>query len=83
MSAGKPLEPKVEEKLRAARDLLGEVLVSDSAADEEESTSGSAGAPPDAELVSGPLPDGLQESSRSRRPKKQNPRYYGPAWQSK
>ncbi|XP_066346940.1 uncharacterized protein [Miscanthus floridulus] len=37
VSAGKPLEPKVEEKLRAARDLLGEVLVSDS-----------AGAPPDA-----------------------------------
>ncbi|KXG27119.1 uncharacterized protein LOC110436590 [Sorghum bicolor] len=85
VSAGKPLEPKVEEKLRAARDLLGEVLVSDSADDdeeEEEFTSGSTGAPPDAELVSGTFPDG-QGRSRFRRSKKQNPRYYGPAWHSK
>jgi len=58
--------------------------VSDSAADEEdEPAPGSTTTSPDAEPAEGLLPDGLQENARARRPIKQNPRYFGPACQSK
>jgi hypothetical protein len=56
--------------------------VSDSTADDEdEPTPGSNATSPNAEQADGLLPDGL--NARARRPMKQNPRYFGPAWQSK
>jgi hypothetical protein len=56
--------------------------VSTSASDDDEAVSVAAAASPDAVTGNGQMPDGLQEP-RPRRPNMPNPRYFGPAWQSK